>query len=498
MKQTPRPENVKEGKREHNPLELAGRTAQLLLMGSVIAVTGLLFSFSMVVFRVTCDSKFYIPDKMYIEEGKPEVCKSTPRAEPMPRRSLDHKHLDGQVAEVSWKGCTHSENCTAFQQGFCAGGPEGVSQKDYCDDHACVCHSVIWDCGYSQSFVVEYKVDQIVQDCRTVCHSPSKCDETVTVVIPKWTLHRTNILGCESKRKTDLMEALHHIQTQVQILGVVRPLLKEEDDEVWHNLTGDLEKTADISYNFFWPSTISESVASEMSPEQKIFVGFMLCAALSLFRSDYTTECHTVDLPKKAIPFIHVEWNTIRAWLPPIGLILLSMVQMVPFSEIFDAPHGLMTIVHLVGAQFCFVVYLVAEAAALDDQDNRKEMKQAGEHPLRLILCVLGFFSMGVFALSYLTLTVFSGKGENPYVRQPVGGFSDMYERNSATRESYLVRPASGKWQVLKMISYFAEMTVAMSILLNQLVIWWFFQRRLNKLHEGNGGGDADTLLEGA
>merc|ERR1712061_555677 len=86
---------------------------------------------------------------------------------------------------------------------------------------------------------------------------------------------------------------------------------------------------------------------------------------------------------------------------------------------------------------------------------------------------------MGTFGTVYALLLFFSGSEDTPYVSYPFSGYSDMYFRDEELGKAYLVRPAEGMWKGMKMISYFAEFGVAMSILLSHLVVSHFFSRKL-------------------
>ena len=112
---------------------------------------------------------------------------------------------------------------------------------------------------------------------------------------------------------------------------------------------------------------------------------------------------------------------------------LLSTVQMVPTSEIFDFPDGLMTLTHLLGAQFCFVGYLSCEAAALLDNSNADQMETT-ENIFLWELFLIGAIAMGTFGIVYLILSIFTGKETNPYVRLPLKGMSDLYDKERLHR----------------------------------------------------------------
>jgi hypothetical protein len=250
---------------------------------------------------------------------------------------------------------------------------------------------------------------------------------------------------------------------------------------VWDSVKRELDQIPHVEFNFFWPSTISESVAESGSAANKIFFGFMLCASLCLMASDYTIEFETVDLPGVQIPVIGINFNTMRAWFPPIGLILLSAVPMVPESQIKDFPDTLLTIVHLVGAQFCFVVYLGCEAWALYDSKNSEEME--ANHPsewyFRFALCLIGAIAMQTFVAAWACLFLFSASESTPFLSSAFagwGGYSDLY-KHSFNSGYHRLRPAEGVWKTIKVISYTAEFIVSMSILLNMYTIWWFYQK---------------------
>lgn len=151
-----------------------------------------------------------------------------------------------------------------------------------------------------------------------------------------------------------------------------------------------------------------------------------------------------------------------------------------------------MTLVHLVGAQFCFIVYLICEAAALFDRRNVSEMAQ-GERHLRFGLLITGGAAMAMFGVVYSTLFFLDGK-TSPYVRASwIHGNCDLYKRSWHKHKAYLVRPAAGMWKILKVTSYVAEYTVTMSILLSHLVIWFYFRKSLFKPAESHGLNGIDV-----
>merc|ERR1712048_886385 len=99
-----------------------------------------------------------------------------------------------------------------------------------------------------------------------------------------------------------------------------------------------------------------------------------------------------------------------------------------------------MTSVHLMAAQFCFVVYLMCEARCLSDKSNITLMAYR-EYKLRLLLLICGVSGISIFGLVYLLLSVFSGGSETPYVKPPFIGKSEMYKYLVKTHQYERLRP---------------------------------------------------------
>eukprot|EP00746_Dinoflagellata_sp_MGD_P064761 gnl/MRDRNA2_/MRDRNA2_270128_c0_seq1.p1 gnl/MRDRNA2_/MRDRNA2_270128_c0~~gnl/MRDRNA2_/MRDRNA2_270128_c0_seq1.p1 ORF type:complete len:175 (+),score=34.89 gnl/MRDRNA2_/MRDRNA2_270128_c0_seq1:41-526(+) len=156
-----------------------------------------------------------------------------------------------------------------------------------------------------------------------------------------------------------------------------------------------------------------------------------------------------------------------------------------------------MTGVHLVGAQFCFVVYLVCEADALIDKENVAEMTQT-ERQIRAVLVAVGAVSMASFGGIYLILLAFGGDPENPYVAHPFSGMSDLYAMHTELQKRYLIRPAEGPWQTLKILSYVSEFLVAYCILISHLVIWYYYKDHIDNelVDESHHAEDDDNGVD--
>eukprot|EP00416_Gambierdiscus_australes_P009176 CAMPEP_0171125974 /NCGR_PEP_ID=MMETSP0766_2-20121228/112378_1 /TAXON_ID=439317 /ORGANISM="Gambierdiscus australes, Strain CAWD 149" /LENGTH=502 /DNA_ID=CAMNT_0011588975 /DNA_START=22 /DNA_END=1530 /DNA_ORIENTATION=+ len=441
------------------------KTAQLLGFGACFAIVGLLLALGMMVFRNRCDPRYH--EGMYVEDnGEMVMCKNHVDA-------LIPKVL---VVDVGHIPCQIDADCSEVKGGFCEGGEDGIFSKDFCMTGACSCKEFVRDCGLEANSELPFMPLNLVDG---ECTQPA-CNETVSVTIPSWSITTVQSwIGCSSRVKTDLDKVMKLVQHRLQAKMIRNPL-RPSSDPVWSEVRKRLKETPDVHFNSFWPSTISESVAKGFSPESRMFIGFMICAALCLKISDYVGVCPTVDLPNRDVPIIGAQWNMLRTWLPPLGLILLAMVQMVPTSEIFGLNEVLMTLVHLTGAQFVFVVYLVCEAASLVDKENRSEMTGL-EFRLRFALCGLGSMAMAAFGLFYMILMVFSGGLNTPYCSPPFDGKTDFYFRHRATAQAFLLRPAEGVWKMLKVLSYCSEYTVAMSILCSHLVICIYFKAHIEK-----------------
>ncbi|CAK0908432.1 unnamed protein product [Prorocentrum cordatum] len=413
--------------------------------------------------------------------GEVEMCIEHYKGEDKMPSELRHPIQGRMLVNVPSAPCQQDEACSAYQMGFCGGGPQTSSGKllrvpDYCSSsqHYCTCMAAIQPCGTKGYFTFGFKPKEVLSRCEG-----DDCEETISIEIPYWPVMRMGLLsgGCQQVQKCTLENVQIWIEHECEERNLFSPL--DPSATIWRELQHELDVIPDVSFGFFWPSTISESVSRTGSAAKTLFFGFMLCASLCLLASGYTTQMKTVDLPSLVIPIIGVEFNTMRSWFPPIGLILLSAVPMVPASQMHDFPGVLLTSVHLVGAQFCFVVYLVCEGMALIDRENAREMREnnRSEWCVRFGLFLTGSIAMLLFVNSWAFLAVFGGGETTPYLGTfPDWGYSDFY-KTIHTGETFLLRPAEGTWQTLKMISYAAELIVSLSILSSMLMIWFFNHR---------------------
>lgn len=470
----------------HHALVRQTIASQLLLIGSVMAISGLMLSLLLLIFRTQCDLDSNMG--MYVNtSGAMQMCKNDYKPfklKPSARSDFPHE----VVVDVPGAICHNDSACVGYPHGFCGGGPppkgyRSVNQElrvpNYCgsESASCTCKTAIGNCGTSASFEWEFTPNDVMLGC-----TGDACSTVRTITIPWWTQIR-GFSGCTFRRKCRKHDVMIWTMNDLEEDGLFFPM--NDHATKFDEVALELAQVPDVKSGFFWPSTISESVAKAGSAANKIFFGFMLCASLCLMASNYTVEVKTVDLPGMVIPFVGVSFNTMRSWLPPIGLILLSCVPMVPESKILTLPDALLTIVHLCGAQFCFVIYLVCEGAALMDKRNVAEMEEqnAAEWYVRFSIFLIGSIAMLTFVVTWASLFLFSGSESTPYLSSAFhgwGGYSDFY-KDSHSSGFHLLRPAEGAWLDLKIVSYSAEFIVSLSILSSQYVIWFYFQQPFNK-----------------
>lgn len=467
------------------------KVASRLCFGSVLALTGLFLSLGMLLYRTTCDVRHNVG--MYtVHNGTRQMCKNPPEIHVLDSWEQVNAGINGKANEMRFDNdCRVDADCEGLidTPTFCAGGPGDVFQDGYClETGDCKCQSMIFDCGFRHEFPWTVIFHEYAPRCTTApfCSTPQE------VNIPFWKLERSSLpWGCEEFRKTEIKDVMILMQEFMQT-NAVTVGLKAEDDPIWNPLRGILASSPDIETGIFWPSTISESVSATAEPESRIFLGFMITGAICLFASDYVSNIPSVDVPQKKISCLGmvIHWNTLRWLLVPVGLILLAEVPMKPTSQIFNIIDLIMTGVHLTGAQFCFVVYLLCEFASLNDRENRSEMTES-EMKIRIVLLVVGSIAMATFGLMYVILFFFSGSEDIPFVRPPFSGNSDLYKKDEVLAHSNLVRAAEGSWLGIKVTCYVAEYVLAMSILLSHVVIWRNFSRQLE------GKGDRGLRLNG-
>eukprot|EP00401_Gymnodinium_catenatum_P014701 CAMPEP_0117493450 /NCGR_PEP_ID=MMETSP0784-20121206/19103_1 /TAXON_ID=39447 /ORGANISM="" /LENGTH=484 /DNA_ID=CAMNT_0005288301 /DNA_START=97 /DNA_END=1551 /DNA_ORIENTATION=+ len=454
------------------------RTSELMVCGVSLGISGLFLSLIITIYSANCDASFRKPTYVYHRGG--ELCKSAVHTKVV----LEYwTRENGLVVDIPGATCHSEDDCKKYRGSLCIGGPHGRTVEGYCKSHECTCKNVVFDCGVRHKFDFTFTPGDILKDCkRRPEEKTDACKANQTLQIAFWKdpgyTRSLATLGCERYEKTSVSSALKFVEKHLQSMGHLTEL-KDEDDQVWKPMVDMLATTLDLDFNAFWPSTISESVAQASSPASKIFLGFMLLASLCLLMSGYTHTCKTVLLSGVKVPIFGLQVDTLRQLLPPVGLILLAVVPMKPTSYIYNLPDVLMTLVHLSGAQFCFVAFLICEACCLLDRRNREEMHGV-ELVLRTFITAVGCVAMFLFALFYGILMVFSGSEASPYVAPPFSGFSDMYVKEVEAHQSFLVRPAEGMWKGIKVLSYSAEFIVALSLLGDLFVVWFFFSRQLN------------------
>lgn len=474
------------------------RTSETLLAGALLGMVGLFTCLFLAMFRSQCDATHRLP--MYIDrQGESKMCMASV-ADHVTDTAVSND--ESYAIRIPNKDCRTDTDCEGST--FCAGGTDGLKEADFCLTGECSCQDILFGCGTRNFFQFEFKPVDVLQDCSIVSHwtaaaeASTLCSTTQTLNLGYWkdpAYTRTPWNGgCEYYVKNDLHSCMKYVEKHLESIGLLSPL-KPATDPIWIPVTEHLENTSDIVFGSFWPSTISESVSQLTSPSSRIFLGFMLLSSLCLIVSGYTYECESVDLVDRTIPILNMEANALRQYLPPIGLTLLALVPMKPTSEIYNVCDVAMTAVHLCGAQFCFVVFLACEALALHDEDNTKDMTDT-ERRVRNTITAVGLTAMAFFGMAYGILTLFSGGEDNPYVSPPFGGYSDLYHKDDFAKTAVLVRPAEGFWKFLKVLSYTAEFTVALTLLADLLVVWFYFSKSIwSKDHQG-GADDQDVSDE--
>lgn len=489
------------------------RSTQFLLCGTSSGLIGLFTSLFLLIFRVNCDTEFRLGSYVTHANSTTSMCKS-PIMQHLIVPLDGDRNTNPLAATIPGALCSTDADCVNGAEGlpaFCSGGPDGLTAKDYCtigpSAGQCLCKSIIYDCGVKHYFDWEYKGSDVIQGCV----GATQCSVGQKESISLWKAE-VGALGCKTPKKTELSDVLLWIQRSLETQGIFQPL-KAASDPVWDPIRTALQATPDVSFNNYWPSTISESVSRAGSPEGTIFLGFMLLGSIMLLLSNYTFECETVSLPHRVLPYIGINWDTARQLLPPSGLILLAVVSMKPESQMFNLCDVTMTAVHLIGAQFCFIVYLLCEVDALLDKDNVRQMT-GQERNERGVLVIVGAVSMATFGIVYGILMLFMGGIENPHVTPPFGGYSDLYGHdghkprgaslNNEVHQRYLMRPAEGVWKFLKILSYTAEFLVAASILISHLVIWRHMHKRAltaemdeSDIYGAMDDGNYDEVLSG-
>lgn len=481
------------------------KVSSRMIFGTMLALIGLFLSLGMLIFRTTCDLRHNLG--MYtIQNGTRHMCKNPNEAQHLDSWDQIQVGINGKALEMKYyPTCSTDADCEDFISSptFCVGGPgdDGVLEEGYCERTGdCHCHSMIFDCGFHHEAPFHFRLSEFSTSCTvaTPQANGNLCTDDKVIYVPAWATTKGRLpFGCQAARRTTVKDVILQMQDFMQTNGVFG-YLRPEGDQVWNGLREFLDRVPDIETGKFWPSTISESVSAMSDPEAKIFLGFMLTASICLFASDYVNNISTVDMPNKQISFfglVSIQWNTLRWLLVPMGLILLSEVPMKPTSQIFNIVDLIMTGVHLTGAQFCFVVYLLCEAMALYDEDNRKDMTTR-EWKVRVVLLAVGAVSMATFGIVYSILFFFSGGETNPFVRPPFVGRSDLYETNKVEGAAFLSRAAEGQWQNLKVISYISEYLVALSILTSHVVIWKNFDNLIRK--QGAYGPEEQEAMDSA
>jgi len=318
------PNSVDSGMDYVDALTRRKRTAQLLCLGTALAIFGLTLSLVLLIFNVNCNDTFLMGVKLATPTG-PKMCKQSSKPLLTPINEIDNPRLPtSKFVQVSGAKCRTDADCVNMTKeehitlrAVCVGGSSGVNEPNYCLTNDCECSTIVKDCKVTHQVQWEYMPAEYLLRCvGPICNTKQTLD------VPFWKTERRFFLGCERHRKTTLQDVRLMLQNELETFGAF-PILKPAMDGIWLPVQAALAKTPDVTFGSFWPSTISESVSNSLSNEAKIFLGFMLCAALCLLKSEYTFEVPSVDLKNLNSPFV-LSWNMIRSFFPTYGIDLVS------------------------------------------------------------------------------------------------------------------------------------------------------------------------------
>lgn len=276
----------------------------------------------------------------------------------------------------------------------------------------------------------------------------------------------------------------------ITVIGLIEFLTKKENDTL---------KVPYPSKNGYFPSTVSEMVHDQSSPGGRVFHTFGMMAGLCVFLSWYPFQLKNVYTGSDQI--CGVYWMTIRQLVPAMGLWMLVGINTYPTPvAAHSVGHEKMAnvLLHLTGAGMMFLGYLICELHCLGivgrSQSPAAPWKKMGSSQKRIrkaLSYIILFFFMG-FCAFQVTMVAIKGDAVQgkPWCCADVWKFKgdevpDSENKNLTIQtDAEVVDTATGRFLVLKILSFICEDVAGLALVMNHLVVWWYCDER--HIHYGD------------
>jgi hypothetical protein len=273
----------------------------------------------------------------------------------------------------------------------------------------------------------------------------------------------------------------------------------------YYNLNGEGFPSGEI----YFPACISEMVYDPDTPSGKAFIAFMLIAAICMLVSWYPYQLRNVYIKARARP-AHLcvaetkytpTWNDLRVFFPPIGLMLVALIQSTP-EGLMGYRENIAEQIHANGAMAMIGSHCIFEFYAL--AMGQLEISTA-EKAVRWILSVLSLF----FGVSFaITCQLYSRATDLGICCKDVWVVPNATNAEAAAANGHvyigdldyhrleygkkmLVDSAYGWGLILKQMEFASEVLSVLFFALGLLAIWFFCEER----EVENYMGDLPSLL---
>jgi hypothetical protein len=254
-------------------------------------------------------------------------------------------------------------------------------------------------------------------------------------------------------------------------------------EEVGHNFHGD---TFPSGHNY-WPQTVSMMVRDPSTPSGKCFFAFESIAAICILVSWYPWQLRNVYVGDD-VSWCGVRVLNMRTLLPPIGMILVSHIQVLPMAQRGFRDH-VSGAIHGIGAVMMIGGYSIFELQCLL---SKKAPMRGNERCIRwcLVLCTLfcglcfgvigatlaNSEDLGICCMDVWRVPTIADIAKANGARHPGVAVKNMLARDDDRPR--LFDTAHGMALNLKMLEYFMEVMSGIFMILSHWVIWWHCPER--------------------
>jgi len=236
----------------------------------------------------------------------------------------------------------------------------------------------------------------------------------------------------------------------------------------------------------YWPSTVSEMVHERDSAAGRLFFTLGMITVVSIFQSWYPVHLSNANTLDDTVPYLPVEWATIRQVVPMMGLLVLIGINTYPMQEA-KASVGKVkmfsVILHLFGAGMLFVGYTLCEMKCLGKwpfsrHEKLKQYFDWDEKTKRelwirekMVFVILIFFVL--FSCCQVVLMACPKVWlQTPDTWIAVGGDGNN------SQEPQLSNTASGLYLIVKVASFVFEDLAGITMVMSHIMIWYFCDER--------------------